>query len=146
MSQLKKAGIVAVALTLVLGVAGCSSEKEELNLTAQQEKEMSERLAPAGKVVLEKDVAVAAPAVAAGPRSGEDVYNKSCTACHSTGAAGAPKVGVAADWTARIGQGLETLYANAINGIRGMPAKGLCMNCSEDEVKATVDYMLEQSK
>ena len=107
---------------------------------------MSERLAPAGKVVLEKDVAVAAPAVAAGPRSGEDVYNKSCTACHSTGAAGAPKVGVAADWTARIGQGLETLYANAINGIRGMPAKGLCMNCSEDEVKATVDYMLEQSK
>ncbi|MFT7300876.1 MAG: cytochrome c5 [Porticoccus sp.] len=146
MSQLKKAGIVAVALTLVLGVAGCSSEQEELNLTAQQEKEMSKRLAPVGKVVLEKNIAVAAPAVAAGPRSGEDVYNKSCIACHSTGAAGAPKVGVATDWTARIDQGLETLYANAINGVRGMPAKGLCMNCSEDEVKATVDYMLEQSK
>lgn len=151
MSQLKKAGIAAVALTLVLGISGCSSEKEELNLTAQQEKEMSERLAPAGEVVLEKDVATAAPVAAvsgprSGPRSGEDVYNKSCTACHSTGAAGAPKVGVSADWTARVDQGMETLYANAINGVRGMPPKGLCMDCSDDEMNATVDYMLEQSK
>ncbi|MEH6466302.1 MAG: c-type cytochrome [Porticoccus sp.] len=147
MSQLKKAGIAAVALTLVLGIAGCSSEKEELNLTAEQEKGMSERLAPAGEVVLEKDVATVAPvAAASGPRSGEDVFNKSCTACHSTGAAGAPKVGVAADWTARVDQGMDTLYANAINGVRGMPPKGLCMDCSDDELKATVDYMLEQSK
>ena len=143
MSQLTKAGIAAVALTLVLGIAGCSSEKEELNLTAQQEKEMSERLAPAGEVVLEKDVATAPVAAVSGPRSGEDVFNKSCTACHSTGAAGAPKVGVAADWTARVDQGMDTLYANAINGVRGMPPKGLCMDCSDDELKATVDYMLK---
>ena len=79
-------------------------------------------------------------------RSGEDVFNKSCTACHSTGAAGAPKVGVAADWTVRVDQGMDTLYANAINGVRGMPPKGLCMDCSDDELKASVDYMLEQSK
>ncbi len=147
MSQLKKAGIAAVALMLVLGITGCSSDKEELKLTAQQEKEMSERLAPAGEVVLEKDVVSAAPvASTSGPRSGKDIFNKSCTACHSTGAAGAPKVGAAADWSARIDQGMDTLYANAVNGIRGMPAKGLCMDCSEDEIKATVDYMLEQSK
>lgn len=147
MSQLKKAGIAAFALTLVLGIAGCSSEKEELTLTAEQETGMSERLAPAGEVVMEKDVATVAPvAAASGPRSGEDIFNKSCTACHSTGAAGAPKVGVAADWTARVEQGMDTLYANAINGVRGMPPKGLCMDCSDDELNATVDYMLEQSK
>lgn len=146
MSQFKKAGFAAVALTLVLGIVGCSSDNEELALTADQEKQISERLAPAGEVVLEKDVAAAAPAVASGPRSGEDIYNKSCTACHSSGAAGAPKVGAAADWDARMAQGIDTVYANAINGIRGMPAKGLCMDCSDDELKATVDYMLEQSK
>ena len=146
MSQLKKAGFVAVALTIVLGLVGCSSETEELQLTAQQEKEISERLAPEGEVVLEKDVASAPAAMAsAGPRSGEDIFKKSCTACHSSGAAGAPKL-VAADWESRIAQGVGTLYANAIGGIRGMPAKGLCMDCSDDEMKAAVDYMLEQSK
>ncbi|MCL4132937.1 UNVERIFIED_CONTAM: hypothetical protein GTU68_017445 [Idotea baltica] len=80
-----------------------------------------------------------------GPRSGEDIFNKSCTACHSSGAAGAPKL-VAADWESRLAQGVDTLYANAIGGVRGMPAKGLCMDCSDDEMKAAVDYMLEQSK
>tara|TARA_R110001592_G_scaffold321037_1_gene599389 strand:+ start:131634 stop:132074 length:441 start_codon:yes stop_codon:yes gene_type:complete len=146
MSQLKKIGFAVAALVVVLGLAGCSSDTEELKLTAQQEAEISERLAPPGEVVLEKDVG-SAPAASAstGPRSGKDIYTKSCTACHSTGAGGAPKVGAAADWAARVDQGVDTLYAHAINGIRGMPAKGLCMDCSEDELKATVDYMLEQN-
>ena len=146
MSQLKKTGFAVVALTLMLGLVGCSSDTEELKLTAQQETEISERLAPEGEVVLEKDVASAPAAMASsGPRSGEDIYNKSCTACHSSGAGGAPKTGAAADWESRVAQGMDTLYANAINGIRGMPAKGLCMDCSDDEMKSVVDYMLEQN-
>lgn len=145
MSQLKKAGFAAVALTLVLGLVGCSSETEEIALTEKQQTEISERLAPAGEVVLEKDVASAPAMASSGPRSGEDIYNKSCTACHSTGAGGAPKTGRAADWESRVAQGMDTLYANAINGINGMPAKGLCMDCSDDEMKSVVDYMLEQN-
>ncbi|MBL4567877.1 MAG: cytochrome c5 family protein [Porticoccus sp.] len=147
MNHIKKIGFIAVALTLVFGLVGCSSDTEELKLTAQQEAEMSERLAPAGEIVLEKDVASAAPvaSVSSGPRSGEDVFKTKCTACHSSGAAGAPKVGVAAAWADRIAQGMDTLYANAINGIRGMPAKGLCMDCSDDEMKAAVDYILDQN-
>ena len=146
MSQLKKTGFAVVALTLVLGLVGCSSDTEELKLTAQQETEISERLAPEGEVVLEKDVASAPAAMASsGPRSGEDIYNKSCTACHSSGAGGAPKTGVAADWESRVAQGIDILYANAINGVRGMPAKGLCMDCSDDEIKSVVDYILEQN-
>ncbi|MDX2465600.1 MAG: c-type cytochrome [Porticoccus sp.] len=145
MSQLKKTGFAVAALVVVLGLAGCSSDTEELKLTAQQEAEVSERLAPPGEVVLEKDVSSAPVASAStGPRSGKDIYNKTCVGCHSMGGA-APKVGAAADWAPRVAQGLDTLYAHAINGLRGMPAKGLCMDCSEDEIKATVDYMLEQN-
>ncbi|MGB2105947.1 MAG: c-type cytochrome, partial [Porticoccaceae bacterium] len=46
----------------------------------------------------------------------------------------------------RLTKGIETVYANAINGIGAMPAKGLCMDCSDDEIIATIDYMLENSQ
>lgn len=146
MSQLKKIGFAAVALTLVLGLVSCGSDNAELKLTAQQEAEISERLAPEGEVVLEKDVSSApVAAVSSGPRSGKEIYETKCFACHGTGAGGAPKVGVADQWTDRVAQGVDTLYAHAINGLgTAMPAKGLCMDCSDDELKATVDYFLEQ--
>ena len=67
-------------------------------------------------------------------------------ACHTTGAAGAPKIGDAAAWDERLGKGIEEVYANAINGINGMPPKGTCMSCSDDEIEATVDYIVENSK
>lgn len=76
-----------------------------------------------------------------GSGTGKEVYTAHCAACHDTGASGAPKLGDAAAWTARIAQGMEVLYKNAIAGIRGMPAKGTCMTCSDDEIKAAVDYM-----
>lgn len=146
MNQLKKLAVFASALLLAAGLAGCGSEKQEVQLTAQQEKEMSERLAPAGEVVLAGSVPEPTNVASAEPRSGEEIYNSKCVACHSSGAGGAPKMGVAGDWSPRIDQGMDVLYANAINGIRGMPAKGLCMDCSDDEVKASVDYILENSK
>lgn len=146
MNQLKKLSVFGAALLLVAGMVGCGSEEQEVQLTAQQEKDMSERLAPAGEVVLAGNVPEPTKVASDGPRSGEEIYNSKCVACHSSGAGGAPKTGVAGDWSPRIDQGMDVLYANAINGIRGMPAKGLCMDCSDDEVKASVDYILENSK
>ena len=64
----------------------------------------------------------------------------------STGAGGAPKTGDAAAWADRIALGDDSLYGNAINGLNAMPAMGLCMDCSEDEVKAAVDYIVENSQ
>ena len=139
-------GVGEYALLVVAGMAVCVCEAHEVTLTAHHEKERSERLAPAGEVVLAGNVPEPTKVASAGPRSGEDIYNSKCVACHSSGAGGAPKTGVASDWSLRIDQGMDVLYANAINGIRGMPAKGLCMDCSEDEVKAAVDYILEKSK
>ncbi|MFT6222026.1 MAG: cytochrome c5 [Candidatus Endobugula sp.] len=109
--------------------------------------EVSARLSPVGDLCMAGDSCAAAPVVvASGPRSGEDIYGKSCIACHSSGAAGAPKLGDVAGWAPRIGQGIDTLYTHAISGFNGMPAKGLCMDCSEDEIKVTVDYMVSKSQ
>ena len=113
------------------------------------DKEIAERIAPVGKTCMQGDeCAAAAPAASAssGTRSGADVYNASCMTCHATGAAGAPKFGDAAAWGPRIDKGIDTLYTHAINGFNAMPARGLCMDCSDDEVKAAVDHMVEGSK
>lgn len=78
----------------------------------------------------------------------EQKYMMSCFACHSTGAAGAPKVGsgMAAEWEPRLEEkGLDTVIQNAINGINTMPAKGLCFDCSDDDLRAIVEYMIESS-
>lgn len=109
-----------------------------------------ERIKPVGSVCLEGDescagAVVAAPA-ASSSRSAEGIYNASCTACHSTGAAGAPRLGNAEEWAPRIDKGIDTLYKHAIEGFNAMPAKGMCMDCSDDELHATVDYILESVK
>jgi len=83
--------------------------------------------------------------VAAGPRTGEQVYNASCLACHSTGVAGAPKVGDQAAWAPRVAKGLDGLTATAVSGINAMPPKGTCADCSDQELKAAIEYILSQS-
>ncbi len=118
-------------------------------ISAAKEAAIAERIKPAGSICLEGDSSCAAAVAVAssGPRSGEDIYNASCLGCHSTGAAGAPKMGDVADWSGREqARGLKTLYTNAISGYNGMPAKGLCMDCSDEEIEVTVDYILSQSK
>ena len=82
---------------------------------------------------------------AAGPRSGDQVYNASCLACHSTGVAGAPKVGDQASWAPRAAKGLDSLLATAVSGLNAMPPKGTCADCSDEELKAAIEYMLSQS-
>ncbi|MBX2808097.1 MAG: cytochrome c5 family protein [Cellvibrionaceae bacterium] len=114
---------------------------------AAEDDALRSRIAPVGHLCMAGDACAAAVVkVAAGPRSGEDIYSSKCIACHSTPAVGAPVVGDAASWAPRIAKGMQTLYDNALNGFQGMPAKGLCMDCSPEEINATVDYMVEQSQ
>ncbi len=83
---------------------------------------------------------------AAGPRTGEDIYGTKCIACHGSGAAGAQKLSDKDAWASVIAKGIDVLYTSTISGFDGMPAKGLCMDCSDDELKAAVDYMVEQAQ
>ena len=77
------------------------------------------------------------------------MYKKTCALCHASGVAGAPLPGNKDEWAPRIAQGKDTLYKHAIEGYTGskgmMPAKGGAANLTDDEVKAAVDYMADQS-
>ena len=72
------------------------------------------------------------------------VYQQSCFACHASGAAGAPLLGDAEAWAARTEKGMEAVMGNVINGFNAMPAKGMCMDCSDADLKAIVDFMIAQ--
>jgi cytochrome c5 len=89
--------------------------------------------------------AVEAKPVAAAGKSGEEVFNGVCMACHSAGLMGAPKPGDNAAWAPRIAQGYDTLVQHAVKGIRMMPAKGGNAGLSDDEVAAAVKYMANKS-
>ena len=121
------------------------------DLTNAQRDAIVERIKPVGESCVAGDsTCAAAPAtvVSAEPRTGEDVYNAACMACHSTGAAGAPKYGDAVAWSGRIAKGMPALYATGVGGVpgTGMIAKGGCMSCSDEDVYAAVDYMVAGSQ
>ena len=114
---------------------------------AMDEDSIRERTMPVGKVCLEgDDCGSAAAAVASGPREASDIYQASCFGCHGTGALGAPKYGDASAWGERMKKGTDTLVSNAIAGFNAMPPRGTCAACSDDEIAATVQYMLDNSK
>ncbi|WP_372750588.1 cytochrome c5 family protein [Litorivivens sp.] len=72
----------------------------------------------------------------------EDRYNRTCAICHAAGAAGAPRTGDADTWNKRIEEkGMDTLIENAKNGIKAMPPKGMCFDCSDEDFKALIELM-----
>jgi len=83
-----------------------------------------------------------------GTNTGESVYNKACIGCHLSGAGGAPKLRDRIAWADRIAKGADALVQSAIKGVPGtaMMARGACNSCSDDDIKAAVDYMISQSQ
>ena len=73
-------------------------------------------------------------------KAGEDVFKAQCSACHATGAAGAPKFGDAGAWGPRIKQGFETLVNSALKGKGAMGAQG-GGDFSDIEIARAVAYM-----
>ncbi len=112
--------------------------------------DIRERLRPAGTVCVVGDTcaaglgqAVAGGATAAGGRDPQTIYNTSCTACHATGVSEAPILGNSEQWEARVAKGADALYESLLNGLNVMPARGACVDCSDDELRAVVDFMLD---
>ncbi len=125
-------------------------------------KRTMERIAPVGAVyagstgaAAQQAAATAAAAKAAsqvaygGTLDGSVIFNSLCTGCHTSGAGGAPTMDKA-HWTARIAQGTETMHKHAIEGFTGstgvMPAKGGNPALTNEQVIATVDWMLANLK
>lgn len=154
--------LVAVTIGLILfahhlnGVLPAEASPEAAKRTEA-------RIAPTGAVyagatgAAQQAAAVAAAAAAAasqvaygGTMDGSVIFNNLCTGCHTSGAGNAPTLDKA-HWAARIAQGKDVLYQHAIEGYHGpdggvMPPKGGNPALSDDQVKATVDWMLGQIK
>ena len=98
---------------------------------------IARRLAPVGKVEV-KDASDPTTL-----KTGEQVYTAQCSACHAAGVAGAPKLGDAAAWAARITQGYDTLLTSALKGKNAMGAQG-GGDFSDVEIGRAVVYMANQ--
>ncbi len=149
-----------VLLTLVLIVAARAIyQQHPAEPSPQQTAHIDQRIAPVaavysgetGKAAMETAKAAALEAAKGqvaydGSVDGSFVYGKLCSACHGTGVAGAPTL-TKANWAARQTQGFELLVSHAVNGYQGaagiMPARGGNPALSEDQVKATVRWMLD---
>lgn len=101
---------------------------------------IAERIQPVGDVYLAGSEPVKEEPT--GPRDGATVYGTFCIACHASGVNGAPKIGNADEWAPRIAQGKDVLIKHALEGFNAMPAKGTCMDCSDDEITAAIDHMI----
>lgn len=147
---------LAILATLLAGVTHGARSTKEISphglgdRSVFSERAIAERLRPVGTVCIEGDecgpAAAAIETASAEPRSGEQVYGAACAACHNSGAAGAPVKGDVAGWASRIGKGMDTLTRHTIDGFGAMPAMGMCMDCSEQEVRAAVEYLVDASR
>jgi len=131
-TQHRSFGAPALVLLMLLGT-GCS-EKE-----ATPTQEAAPAQAPTETPVADKPADTQTASA-----DGQKIYQKSCQACHASGAAGAPKLGDKDAWAPRIAKGNDALLLSVNNGLKAMPPKGACMSCSEDELRAAMEYMVGQ--
>ena len=135
---MKKTSLV-LAVTLAALLSACG--KQESTAPGASAPAVPKAVVPAATPTPE-------PAMAE-PTQGKSVFNKTCALCHAVGAAGSPKPGDKTDWAPRIAQGKDVLYKHALEGFTGakgvMPARGGSTTLSDEDVKAAVDFMVEQS-
>jgi len=101
--------------------------------------------APKPKAEMGKSEIVTAPTTKANVRSGKEIYTK-CQGCHNAGIGGAPKYGDKTAWQSRIKRGMTGVLNVAKAGKGMMPPKGTCMDCSDTELKAVIQYMMDSGK
>lgn len=156
---------VAIALIIVARLIASNTSVPAHRQDPLAQKEVASRIAPIAQVAVagQDNTALAAPASTPAPAAGaaapaaasadltgEQVFGQVCTACHTLGVAGAPKVGDKAAWAPRIAQGADTLHKHALEGYQGkagyMPPKGGRADLSDQSIMNAVDYMVSQSK
>ncbi len=154
---------VAIALFALARIVASQTQDKEVLEDASYVRNVEQRVSPFAKeaVAGQDNSALAikpdAGAQAAGsagtaemPKTGQELFQQTCSACHGAGIAGAPKAGDKAAWAPRISKGMPTLYDHAMHGFQGssgvMPAKGGRTDAPDDLVKQAVDYMVGMSK
>jgi len=154
--MLSKSGVDAASAAAASAPAPAGSAaavKEMAGDAADAAKSMAAAVTPAPAPAAPAPVPAPAAAPAEQPAApaadlakGKAVYGAACFVCHTTGAAGAPKLGDKALWAPRIAQGMETLQMNALRGKGAMPPKGGRMDIPDADVLAAVAYMVSEAE
>jgi len=129
--------IVPVVLIIMLVQYVASQGKPAAGSEGLGPEAVAKRIQPVGMVEIRD---ASAPTVL---RTGEQVYQGACGACHATGAANAPKLGDAPAWAPRIKTGYDALLAAALKGKGAMPPQG-GGDFGEVEIGRAVVYMANQ--
>jgi cytochrome c5 len=133
--------VSVVAFLVVVWLVSLSGMKE-----VQEDSEvLHERVKPVGQIHIEgTKIVTSQPDLV----KGEPIYNSACTSCHGMGIVGAPKFGDKEIWKSRVAKGMDTLFANSLQGFQGetgvMPPKGGFIQLSDKDVKAAVVYMVSK--
>ena len=142
------AGLVVIAVLFYVVANLVTSELVDEDHDGRMQAKIEENIRPVGQVnvgSVPASAPAAAGAAAAAPRSGDEVYNSACAACHASGVAGAPKLGDQGAWGVRASKGVDALLSSVVNGLNAMPPKGGCATCSDAELKGAIEHMLSQS-
>lgn len=110
--------VVPIAVIVLLVNYVAAGDKSGAGTAALSEEAIAQRIQPVGVVMLKDASAVVAV------RTGEEVYNAQCAACHAAGLAGAPKLGDEGAWAPRIKTGYDMLVTSALKGKGAMAAQG----------------------
>ena len=132
--------LVPILLIVLLSQFVANIRSVDMESAAMSPDAVAKRLKPLGDLTF----ADAGGDAAKAPKSGEEVYKSVCTACHSSGAAGAPKLGDKSDWAPRLKTGQKTLLNSALKGKGAMPPRGGA-DSSDLEVERAVVYMANQA-
>lgn len=135
----------ALALLVLLG-AGCSEKETTSSQEAAQAPALqfaAPEAAPPAEVA-ESATGDMPPETQTAPADGRMIFQTFCHACHTMGIAGAPKLGDKAAWKPRIAKGGDALLSSVKNGLNAMPPNGACANCSDDQLRLVIEYMVEQ--
>jgi len=131
--------LVPITLIVMLSQLVTTGIDASKNNPALSDEAVAARLKPVGQVeVIDPN----APKV---DKSGKEVVDAVCSACHASGALGAPKIGNKAAWAPHLSMGLDHLTQNAIKGIKQMPPRGGNPDLSDTEVARAIVYMANQS-
>ena len=153
---------VAIVLFALARIVAAETQDKQVLEDSAYVKNVEQRLQPftqeavAGQdntaLAIKPDAGAAegAGGAAAMPKTGAELFQQTCSACHGAGIAGAPKAGDKAAWAPRIAKGMDTLYQHALNGFNGsagmMPAKGGRADAPDALVKQAVDHMVQMAK
>jgi cytochrome c5 len=120
-------------------IAGLATRSIDPSAHVVSEEAVAKRLKPVGQVVVGEGSDVP------GQKTGKQIVDSTCSACHVTGALNAPKLGDAAAWAPLIKDGHEHLTEMAIKGVRAMPPKGGNPALTDQEIARAVAYMANQA-